>query len=453
MYLFNEKEFILRLEYFGGLLINRNTMEKYQISMYDAIFLLSIKQHINVENIINFIYEAYEVKFEPDIRQYLILKIIYFANKDNLEECSTQEQYAIFGKIVEEVRNILQCNHLRSPIELTIYPTFKCKLNCDFCFLGKARSVHCKEYGYEYWVKLVKSFVNEGTASVSILGGEPSLYYDLIPLLYELDKLGIRVSLTTNGQNWSKELLDVVARLKNITIIISIESLELDSSVQKMGVKYNIQKSKRLIKELRSHGVKCRINSVYTNQTDKEIFDIVDLCASMGIEKYSIAQYFGIDEDMPTIKETNELGERVREYINEKSYNDLYFKIEGCMIYSSYTNINGKVVDTEFQRKQYGCECGNTILEIVPDGSVYSCAAFIARLEPIGNVFQGNWMEIWYNSRRLEYLRNTKCTDPVCMKCDLYQFCNGGCPAYKAYQGIKNEFQEYDSRCMLAKGK
>lgn len=95
--------------------------------------------------------------------------------------------------------------HLRAPIELTIYPTFKCGLDCDFCFLGKARSIHRKEYGYEYWMELVKSVVENGATSVSILGGEPSLYYDLIPLLTELDKLGIRISMTTNGQTWSDD--------------------------------------------------------------------------------------------------------------------------------------------------------------------------------------------------------------------------------------------------------
>ena len=178
--------------------------------------------------------------------------------------------------------------------------------------------------------------------------------------------------------------------MKNATIIVSIESFDTDDNSKKMGRNYSV-------------------------------------------EKYSIALYFGIDEQIPTIKESNDLGERVRQYIKANDYNKLQFTIEGCMLYSSYTNINGKAVNTEFQKRQYGCECGNTILEIVPDGSIYSCAAYIAGLQPIGNAFEEDWKNTWYNSVPLNYLRNTLCTDTICENCELYHFCNGGCSAYKNY--------------------
>lgn len=216
-----------------------------------------------------------------------------------------------------------------------------------------------------------------------------------------------------------------------------------------MGKTADIEKAKKLIFKLRSKNKSCRINSVYSTQSEKEMLDIVDFCIQNGVEKYSIALCFSQDSNLPSIKETNFLGEKIKSYIRLKLYKQLYFAIEGCMIYSSFTNINGKIVETEFQKKQYGCECGNTIMEILPDGSMYACAAFISQSKSIGNAFDNCWKDIWFNSIDLKYLRESKCTDERCIKCGLYHFCNGGCPAFKEYQGIGNVFSTYDSRCEL----
>ena len=44
MYEFNNKLYVLRNEYFGGLLINKETMHKYQIPDADLFFLELIKK-------------------------------------------------------------------------------------------------------------------------------------------------------------------------------------------------------------------------------------------------------------------------------------------------------------------------------------------------------------------------------------------------------------------------
>lgn len=43
------------------------------------------------------------------------------------------------------------------------------------------------------------------------------------------------------------------------------------------------------------------------------------------------------------------------------------------MLFSGIKNFDGGVVDTEFQKMTYGCECGQAKLEIVSDGTAYPC--------------------------------------------------------------------------------
>ena len=442
---FNKDLYVLRLEYFGGIIINKLDMQKYEISKYDALFLLGISRNIPAQLVLQYINEKFGIGFSPDIATYCELKILLHVPM-RMDEDSTQMQKAI-DELDNLYEGVAKINHLVSPVELTIYPSLKCSLNCDFCFVGKKRHIMHTEYSADEWLGLVRTFVKEGTVSVSVLGGEPSMYSEIVPLLEGLDKVGIRVTMTSNGQTWSEGLYNTIVDSENITPIFSIESLKADSELIKKRKQANCEITVKLIKKLRGQGKQCRINAVYTNQTDEEIFDLVDFCAENDIEKFSVAICFGCGTGLPTIYETNALGNRVREYIREKGYS-LYFTIEGCMAFSSYTDLDGKIVSSNLQIKQYGCECGNTILEIMPDGSMYPCAAYISHGNPIGNAFQNSWKEIWYNSVDLNQFRSSVCTDHICEKCSCFHFCNGGCPAYKALIGIREVYKIADDRCL-----
>ncbi|MDO4673075.1 MAG: hypothetical protein Q4A76_09180, partial [Porphyromonadaceae bacterium] len=66
-----------------------------------------------------------------------------------------------------------------------------------------------------------------------------------------------------------------------------------------------------MIQELYKAGKKSRINTVYTGQSDKEIFDIIDFCSKYNVEKYSISLYFGTDSSMPSILDFKRFKERI----------------------------------------------------------------------------------------------------------------------------------------------
>lgn len=446
-YSFNARLYTLRMEYFGGLLINKQTMVKYEISKYDVIFLLGVKRGLSVNSVLKMIENEFNVVFQPDLEIYIKLRII--GSREEVESDTGREQ-EIFADILREFESVKTKKYLRAPVELTIYPSLKCQLQCSFCFLHKKKNEATIEHNSDDWIKLVKSFIDEGTVSVSILGGEPSLYSDIVPLINKLDKLGIRFTLTTNGQNWSEELYKSVINAKHLTPIVSIESFEIDQSEAGKTHYADPRKAAQLVRRLCSDGKHCRINTVYMGQQDKEIFDILDFCIENNVEKYSVSICFGIDDKTPSIMETNLLKDRVKEYLHTKKNGNLYVTFEGCMIYSSYSDIDGSIVKTEYQKKQYGCECGNTILEILSDGNMYSCAAYISQAKPIGNAFTQSWKDIWDYSEELKRLRFQKCSDPICMECSLYHFCNGGCPAYKEMKGLDGRVA-YDTRCMIHK--
>lgn len=119
------------------------------------------------------------------------------------------------------------------------------------------------------------------------------------------------------------------------------------------------------------------------------------------------------------------------------------------MIYSSYLDFDGTIVKSDFQRLQYGCECGSTILEILPDGGMIPCAALLSYSDSFGNAFEGGWRYFWSNSEVLNWYRNYKCIEPTCIQCSSYRFCNGGCPAYYLHMDGNKSNKRFDSRCRI----
>lgn len=447
-YKFNADLYTLRIEYFGGLLINKQTMSKYQITQFDTVYLLCLQTGLSKKQIVNSINCKYQVAFRPDDEEFLKLNVI-----QQYDKCEKEKDIdKFFNEITNKVEIATHKRYLCSPLELTIYPTVRCQLQCPFCFLQEKRNSSSKEYDYNHWIDLIKSFIKEGTVSVSILGGEPSLYFDIIPLIKEIDKLGIRFTMTSNGQKWSEDLFNCVINSNHLTPILSVESFNKVPNTPQNSKLIDPNKTKRLIQELYKAGKKSRINTVYTGQSDKEIFDIIDFCSKYNVEKYSISLYFGTDSSMPSILDFKRFKERINTYVTQKNISNPHVTFEGCMIYAAYPNIDGSIVKTEYQKKQYGCECGNTILEILADGSMYSCASYISSGQIIGNAFHQNWKEIWDNSELLNQLRYKKCTDSICVKCSLYHFCNGGCPAYKQLKK-QDIYSSCDDRCLIHKTK
>lgn len=446
---FNSVLYCIRPEFFGGLLINRSSMVKYQVSMLDAMFLLLVKHGVLVSNALSIISKEQDISFIPDLDFYQRTQVLIENNISETDSTSDSASDHVIEGVLEQVYRARSKNHLSCPLEVTIYPTLRCQLSCEFCFLGAGRFLNMKEHDALDWVRLIRSFADAGVCSVSVLGGEPSLYPDIASLIEGIDEIGVKCTITTNGQSWSSDSIRAVIASKNVTPVVSLESLDQTYGSRILRSNYSVKKAVDLIQTLRDHGKNCRVNAVYYKQSKEQLFELVDFCAGHSIQKLSLALFSGVSSCAPSIRETNDMGHLMKQYARSSSFDKLYISVEGCMLYSSHTDLDGSVVDSDFQLIQYGCECGNTILEILPDGSLYPCAALIPLIESFGNAFLDVWQDLWMNSEQLSYFRTTRCTDSVCRTCSLYKFCNGGCPAFKICSGHDEPFQAGDSRCLI----
>ncbi len=108
---------------------------------------------------------------------------------------------------------------------LVLKPTLLCTAKCETCSTRKAlHDVKRKEdlLGNDYWKKLFQEINNLGVHSLTLSGGEPTLYKPLLELISEGKKYGWEIGMNTNGslitEEYANRLLD--AGLGSVTISI-----------------------------------------------------------------------------------------------------------------------------------------------------------------------------------------------------------------------------------------
>lgn len=449
MFTFNSDN-LIRFEFFGGILINKKTFNRYELNMSEAILLQALKLSKNLEDAIE-IHDKLIYKKEYDIEKFKEMNVIINKN-ETVKEFYDADIKKIVNSISEKIKKVKKYNFLSAPLELVIYPTMKCNLNCKFCFV-KNKNKNIKEIDSKEWIKMITEAKDEGILSVSILGGEPALYKEIDELLIGIDKLGINATITTNGTMLKDSTKQILVKAKNIIPVISLQSLN-DKNQYLMGVDY--KKILKTIDYFIDNKKKVRVNSVYTNQTVEEIYEMIDYMVSKGIDRYSIATYVKTNDSNIELKnrsllDSRKLNELMENYINNKHYNKkINFAVEGCLLYSAYPEIMNEINElSEFDKLYYGCRAGNTKLEIYSNGDVYPCICYENINKPTSNILDNSISDIWINDVNSNKIRNLASKNKTCLGCGFYQFCKGGCPANKEKLFGKNFNNHKDPMCVV----
>lgn len=163
----------------------------------------------------------------------------------------------------------------------------KCNLQCAFCFINESKNIN--EVPFKKWIETINIAKEEGLLSLSILGGEPFLYKHIKELLLFTKQIEMPTTITTNDTSLSDDIIHVLKECNNVTTTISLQSLS-DLNKRLTGVSYSYILSN--IKKLLLNEISCRVNTVYTEQTEQEIIDLVDWVYNYDhIKKMSIAFY------------------------------------------------------------------------------------------------------------------------------------------------------------------
>jgi len=106
-------------------------------------------------------------------------------------------------------------------MKIVINPSWKCQLNCDYCWLPHTKiNKKAKEHTWGEWATAIKENVPRGSI-VDFSGGDPLLYPGMAALCEEIGKHGINWAITTNALA-TKGVKELTAKKLPGAIVINI---------------------------------------------------------------------------------------------------------------------------------------------------------------------------------------------------------------------------------------
>ena len=94
----------------------------------------------------------------------------------------------------------------------------------------------------------------------------------------------------------------------------------------------------------------------------------------------------------------------------------------------------------------FGCRAKHTKMEILSNGDVLPCIAFLGE-KHTSNAFHQTLDEIWKNDSNYTKVREFKTENKDCLKCSMLKICEGGC--YPKLQRTLNPKVTKDKTCQL----
>ncbi|WP_291133405.1 GTP 3',8-cyclase MoaA [Flavobacterium sp. UBA7682] len=168
---------------------------------------------------------------------------------------------------------------------LRISITEHCNLRCSYCMPEEGIALTTKSHlmTAEEIIYMAKTFVSYGVTKIRLTGGEPLVRKDAAAIIQELGKLGVDLSITTNGilvPNFITTFKE--ANIKNINI--SIDSL-VKEKFNKITRRNYFETVFDNIDLLIQEGFKVRLNVVLIKEfNDDEILDFIKLTKDKNIK-------------------------------------------------------------------------------------------------------------------------------------------------------------------------
>ena len=179
----------------------------------------------------------------------------------------------------------MQDTHGRAHTYLRISITEHCNLRCTYCMPAEGIELTPKPHlmTADEIVSIAQTFVNRGVTKIRLTGGEPLVRRDAKQVIQHLGKLGVELTITTNGI-LVHDFIETFKEAGIRSLNVSIDSLQKEKFNQITRRNY-FEKVIENIDLLDANGFEVRLNVVVIKGfNDNEIIDFIELTKNKNIQ-------------------------------------------------------------------------------------------------------------------------------------------------------------------------
>ena len=176
----------------------------------------------------------------------------------------------------------INCTPINAILELTPL----CNMNCDMCYVRldkeemnqKGRLRSAKE-----WIDLADKMKDAGTLFVLLTGGEPLVYPDFKEVYIALKKMGMILTINTNGTMIDEEWADFFGKYPPRRINITLYGKDENTYQELCHYSQGYQKTINALKLLRERNIDVKVNGSITPANFDELGDLMATVEGMKV--------------------------------------------------------------------------------------------------------------------------------------------------------------------------
>lgn len=163
------------------------------------------------------------------------------------------------------------------PLSGTFELTARCNLDCRMCYIHKRANdvaVRQKELTAGEWLAFAASAQKQGMLLLLLTGGEPFLRPDFREIYTGCRKLGILVSINTNGTLITDDMVEFLAKDPPLRVNLTLYGASAETYERLCGDPEAYERAYHAVFKLREAGIPVKLNYSMTPQNHADVSEV-----------------------------------------------------------------------------------------------------------------------------------------------------------------------------------
>jgi len=312
--------------------------------------------------------------------------------------------------------NLMGCAKMKTPSfhlkNLIIKPTLNCNAKCSFCEqrLEHYKSSNQSKLSIKKWENVLNEAASLGVNSISISGGEPTLYNHLFELIELCKERSFKVHLKTNGFLINDEYADklLVSGLDSCTISIYSQSSTIHDQSKRLSGSHI--SAINAIGYLKRCGIETNVQTVLTSDLMNDFDKYLNWIGQLDINNLFISYLEGNHSvGRPSVTEIKKFvsvmipkcKKSLSNTLSGKSKPLLNMDLKNLDSLFQFDNVSYEGLSKGLYNKADldGCGRNHSMALILSNGEIHPCNAIEYFHEPVvGNLIDESLTDAWQSA-------------------------------------------------------
>lgn len=326
------------------------------------------------------------------------------------------------------------------PVSGSFELTPRCNFNCQMCYVHMTDEEIQKsgknELSTDQWLSLASDAVDNGLLFLLLTGGEPFIRKDFDEIYLQLKKMGLMVSLNSNGSMLDVDRMNLLINNPPTRLNVTLYGGS-DATYERLCGRPVFHKVVNNIRKIREAGISVRLNVSVTPDNCHDIKDIYRIANELGIHAKSTTYMFPairLGDNIPGVSKCRFTPKEAAYYMLKCQ--EQYMTLEQLQASAKKSLLDWKECE-ENERQGIRCRAGRSSFWITWDGQMMPCGM----MHNIGySILENSFKESWKAIRR----ETEKIQLPIaCSGCKYGEICNVCAASCYAETGSYDAEPEY----------